>query len=45
MASVECFTHRIPRSYARRSMFEKRENFFQLITTIYFEVKRGFVDR
>jgi hypothetical protein len=31
--------------YARRSMFEKRDNFFQLITTLFCEVKRGFVDR
>jgi hypothetical protein len=30
--------------YARRSMFEKRDNFFQLISTLFCEVKRGFVD-
>jgi hypothetical protein len=31
--------HRNPRSYARRSTFEKRENFFQLISTLFCEVK------
>jgi hypothetical protein len=25
-------------------MFEKRDNFFQLISTLFCEVKRGFVD-
>jgi pentatricopeptide repeat protein len=32
------------RSYARRGMFEKGDNFFQLISTLFCEVKRGFVD-
>jgi hypothetical protein len=32
-------------TYARRSMFEKRENFFQLISTLFCEVKRGLVHR
>jgi hypothetical protein len=32
------------RSYARRSLFEKKENFLQLISTLFCEVKRGFVD-
>jgi hypothetical protein len=27
--------HRDPRSYARRSMIEERENFFQLIPTLF----------
>jgi hypothetical protein len=30
---------------AWRSMFEKRENFFRLISTLFCQVKRGFVDR
>jgi hypothetical protein len=29
----------------RRSMFEKREKFFQMNTTLFCEVKRGFADR
>jgi hypothetical protein len=33
-----------PRSYARRSMLEKGV-IFQLISTLFCEVKRGFVDR
>jgi hypothetical protein len=36
--------HGNPRSYARRSMFLKRDNFLQLISTLFCEVKRGFVD-
>jgi hypothetical protein len=28
----------------RRSMFEKRDTFFQLISTLLCKVKRGFVD-
>jgi hypothetical protein len=32
-------------TYARRSMFEKRDNFFQLISTLFCEVKIGFVHR
>jgi hypothetical protein len=35
--------HKNIRSYARRSMFEKRE-IFQLTSTLFCEVKRGFVD-
>jgi hypothetical protein len=31
--------HRNPWSYTRRSIFEKRENFFQLISTLFCEVK------
>jgi hypothetical protein len=33
------------RSYAGKGMFEKGEIFFQLISTPFCEVKRGFVDR
>jgi hypothetical protein len=29
------YAHRNPRSYPRRSMFEKREKFFQLISTLH----------
>jgi hypothetical protein len=36
--------HRNPRSYAERGMFEKRETFFQLISTLSVEAKGGFVD-
>jgi hypothetical protein len=36
--------HRNPRSYARRIMFEKRKIFFQLLSAILHEVKRGYVD-
>jgi hypothetical protein len=35
--------HRNPRSYTRRSMFDKR-GFFQRISAPFCEVKRGFVD-
>jgi hypothetical protein len=38
------FTHRNPRTHARRSIFEKREKIFQLIYTLFCEVKIGFVD-
>jgi hypothetical protein len=31
--------------YASRSMFETREKIFQLISTLFCEAKRGFVDR
>jgi hypothetical protein len=31
--------HRKPRSYTKRSTFEKRENFYQLISTLFCEVK------
>jgi hypothetical protein len=37
-------THRNPRSCARRSMFLKKGIFFQLISTLFCDVKRGFVD-
>jgi hypothetical protein len=37
-----CPKHRNHRSYARSSMFEKRI-FFQLISTLFCELKRGFV--
>jgi hypothetical protein len=36
--------HRNLRSYDRRSMSEKMENFFQLVSTLFCELKRGFVD-
>jgi hypothetical protein len=36
--------HRNLRSYARRSMFGKREKNFQLISTLFCEAKRGFVE-
>jgi hypothetical protein len=46
--SAACVKHRNPRSYARRSTFEKSDKFFQLILPLgtYFVkyVKRGFVD-
>jgi hypothetical protein len=38
------FFRRNPRSYARRSIFEIRENFFQLFSTLFCEVNGGFVD-
>jgi hypothetical protein len=37
--------HRNLRSYARGRLFEKKENNFQLISTLFYEVKRGFADR
>jgi hypothetical protein len=42
-ASSSGAKHRSPRSLARRSMLEKREKFFP-ISTLFFEVKRGFID-
>jgi hypothetical protein len=41
----ECRYHRNPRSYASRRMFEKRQDFFQLISTLFCEVMRGSVCR
>jgi hypothetical protein len=36
--------HRNPRSYARVSLLKKGKRFFQMITTLLCELKRGFVD-
>jgi hypothetical protein len=36
--------HRSPTSFAIRRMFEKREKIFQLISSLFCEVKIGFVD-
>jgi hypothetical protein len=41
---LKTLDHRNPRSYVTRSMFEKRENDFQLISALFCEVKRGFVE-
>jgi hypothetical protein len=43
-AALYICTHRNCRSYARRSILEKRGEFFQLICTLFCVVKRGFVD-